>query len=153
MAALDEALSEVSQLWYLRPYPWAGAVSTAHTLLFYERLGRDVFKTWADREPPLVGRIVGTPTNAPEAPRRQAVQERPAFDLDAARAAEAREAALWVHLVHVERAVSRTRWAARAAELPVLARAAVPPSGEVPRPPPGGTLRRPNTAPGATGGR
>ncbi len=150
-AALDEALGEVSQLWYLRPYPWAGAVSTAHTLLFYERLGRDVFKTWADREPALVGRIIGTPMilATPDGIGSGAAL---AFDLEAARDAEGREAALWAHLVHVERAVSRARWAARAAELPRLARAARPMPGEAMWVAPGGTLRRPNTAPGAAGG-
>ncbi|NOU31899.1 MAG: radical SAM protein, partial [Polyangiaceae bacterium] len=34
-ADVDEQLAGLSEGWALRPYPWAGAVSTAHTILYY----------------------------------------------------------------------------------------------------------------------
>jgi hypothetical protein len=101
-SALDASLRELSRGWTLRTYPWAGAVSTAHTLLYYDRLGRDCFKRLADQQA-YAGRLgrafVGTA----------------AFDPGALEEAELFEAEIWQTLVHEERAVSRARYEALAA--------------------------------------
>src|SRR5678815_6022547 len=34
-AQLDQALDTLSSGWLLRRYPWAGSLSTAHTVLYY----------------------------------------------------------------------------------------------------------------------
>ncbi|HEX7665458.1 MAG TPA: radical SAM protein, partial [Polyangiaceae bacterium] len=44
-----EQLEELSSGWALRHYPWAGAVSTAHTILYYDRRGPGVFRELAER--------------------------------------------------------------------------------------------------------
>ena len=41
---LDRALDDLCAGWLLRRYPWAGSLSTAHTVLYYDRYGRDVFR-------------------------------------------------------------------------------------------------------------
>ena len=46
-AQLDDALDTPSSSWLLRRYPWAGSLSTAHTVLGYDRHGRDVFRRLA----------------------------------------------------------------------------------------------------------
>jgi len=48
---LDQALDRLSEEWWLHDYPWAGAVSTAHTLLWYARYGPDVFRPGLIRNP------------------------------------------------------------------------------------------------------
>ena len=48
-ADVDARLAELSSGWVLRPYPWAGAVSTAHTVLYYDRFGAGVFRDLAAR--------------------------------------------------------------------------------------------------------
>ncbi|HZU83798.1 MAG TPA: radical SAM protein, partial [Polyangiaceae bacterium] len=105
-ARLEEAVSELSSRWRLRRYPWAGALSTAHTLLWYARHGKDAF-----RRPELAaeGRVPGA------RPRVLAAR------FDVVRVAEesaAREAELWERMVRVERRVSRATYEARAAALP-----------------------------------
>jgi len=105
-AKLEEAVSALSSRWRLHRYPWAGALSTAHTLLWYARLGKDVF------------RRLGPDRDA----RVQSAQSRVgAARFDVARVTEesaAREAALWEQMVHEERRVSRATYEARAASLP-----------------------------------
>ncbi len=106
---LDAALSQLSSRWRLGRYPWAGAVSTAHTLLWYDRFGSQVFKELAGGPPPEV----------PGAHSRTAPAR---FDVIAvARAAAAHEASIWQTLVREEKKVSRARYrtlaeAAEAAE-------------------------------------
>ena len=55
-AQLDEALDTLSSGWLLRRYPWAGSLSTAHTVLYYDRHGRDVFRRLA---PVVRGGVIG----------------------------------------------------------------------------------------------
>jgi len=45
---IDRAIDKLSGKWWLHDYPWAGALSTAHTLIWYARKGADVFKSHAD---------------------------------------------------------------------------------------------------------
>jgi len=105
---LDEALSELARGWKLRRYPWAGSLSTAHTVAWYERFGADVFRRLADRPrlPPFGARPVERASR---------------FDLKQIAAADAREQSLWTHLVRERRHVSRAAYDALVATLPSLA--------------------------------
>ena len=51
---LNRALDQLSSDWLLRRYPWSGSLSTAHTLAYYVRFGRDVFRQLAGRRSPGV---------------------------------------------------------------------------------------------------
>jgi len=91
---LEQALELLSAGWWLHDYPWAGALSTAHTLLWYARYGPDVFRRFADT------------------PRRMAAglaasfQTR-RFDIDRMlRTAARREEEIWHRLIFDEKAVS-----------------------------------------------
>jgi len=105
---LDEALWELGRGWKLRSYPWAGSLSTAHTVLWYDRCGPDVFRRLAermDRKPlPPFGAVVGEA----EAP----------FDLEMVTESTEAEAEIWHQLVRQRRHVSRIAWAALAAQRP-----------------------------------
>jgi anaerobic magnesium-protoporphyrin IX monomethyl ester cyclase len=102
-AVVDEALGALSSWWLLRQYPWAGAVSTAHTILYYDRFGSGVFRDLAGRR---AGRVLGA----------KPVQRTARFDvLRATRAAE-RDAGIWSYLVHDAREVSRDLYGRMAAE-------------------------------------
>jgi radical SAM superfamily enzyme YgiQ (UPF0313 family) len=105
---VDAALSELSSGWALRPYPWAGAVSTAHTVLYYERFGPHVFKELAARG--LRERIFGAKQF--EADLR--------FDPAQCGRAAARDAEIWSTLVHDERRISRSAYEEHAATMPSL---------------------------------
>ena len=141
-AQLDDALDTLSSSWLLRRYPWAGSLSTAHTVLYYDRHGRDVFRRLASV---VRGGVIGA--SAKVVPAR--------FDLDAAAEALSREAEAWQHLVRVARKVSRQaygavtadftslptapgRYRVRAGEVPVAVRA-------------GARGRRPPNSPNALG--
>jgi hypothetical protein len=103
---LEEAVEALSSRWRLRRYPWAGALSTAHTLLWYAHHGKDVFRRLAS---PDEARVPGArPRTATARFDVQRVQEEGA----------AREGALWERMVRVERRVSRATYEARAAALP-----------------------------------
>jgi anaerobic magnesium-protoporphyrin IX monomethyl ester cyclase len=105
-ASLEEAVSALSSRWGLRRYPWAGALSTAHTLLWYAHHGKDVFRRLA---PAATERVPGA------RPRTRTAR----FDVvRVAAESGAREAALWRRMVHEERRVSRPTYEARAAALP-----------------------------------
>jgi anaerobic magnesium-protoporphyrin IX monomethyl ester cyclase len=107
-ARLEAALDELSSGWLLRRYPWAGSLSTAHTVLYYVRHGREVVRA-------LAGRITGGVMGA----RPRVLSAR--FDLDEVASARDREAAIWDQLVRVQRHVSRATYGALAATLPPLA--------------------------------
>ncbi|MCU0656271.1 MAG: radical SAM protein [Polyangiaceae bacterium] len=107
-ARVDRALDRLSSGWWLRHYPWAGALSTAHTLLFYDRMGKDAFRRLARAAPEVT--VFGSKT-----------QVRPArFDLEQAALAEDREQQLWHQIVHEIRRVSREVYRDLAARLPSL---------------------------------
>ncbi len=106
-AQLDDALDTLSSAWLLRRYPWAGSLSTAHTVLYYDRHGRDVFRRLASV---VRGGVIGA--GAKVVPAR--------FDLDAAALALPREAEAWQHLVRVARKVSRRAYGAVTADFTSL---------------------------------
>jgi hypothetical protein len=106
---LDGALAELAERWGVRRYPWAGACSTAHTLLYYERHGPEVFKQ--------VARLGAGVVRGARARVRAA-----RFDVGAvSAAATAHEAEVWHELVRVRRAVSRAVYAELAAAAPAAA--------------------------------
>ena len=103
---IDTALSRLGRMWRLRTYPWAGAVSTAHTLLHYARFGKQVFRIQAQQ-----------PAVELSAPPRLATAQ---FDLEECEAAMEREGEIWFTLVRERRHVSRAAYQALAAQQPVL---------------------------------
>ena len=109
-ADVDNRLRDLSAGWTLRTYPWAGAVSTAHTVLYYDKLGPSVFRDQAERG--VSEEILG------QKPERMEAELR--FDPSAASLASEREASIWATLVVDERRVGRTFYEAHATRAPVL---------------------------------
>jgi anaerobic magnesium-protoporphyrin IX monomethyl ester cyclase len=105
--AIDDSLSRVSAAWLLRPYPWAGAVSTTHTVLYYDRFGPGVFRALASKAP-----TAKTRTRSHEATAR--------FDVDATSKAAERDRAIWSRIVYERRSVSRELYETLAAEVASL---------------------------------
>jgi hypothetical protein len=107
-AKLEEEIGDLSGSWQLRRYPWAGALSTAHTMLYYARFGKDVFKS-------ANGSAVSSDDARRPAPRVLSAR------YDVARLDEesaANEAAIWDTLVHERRCIGRTEYESLAAQLP-----------------------------------
>lgn len=110
-ADVNEQLEELSSGWALRTYPWAGAVSTAHTIMYYDRRGPGVFRELAERG--LREEILGASTQPPfESDLR--------FDPRAAARAGEHEGAIWSTLVNEQRRVSREAYEELAARAPSL---------------------------------
>jgi hypothetical protein len=144
--AESDALDELSSRWALRPYPWAGAVSTAHTILTYDRRGprafRDLAKLSADA--PILG------AKGFDASMR--------FDPRAAQEAAEAEGEIWATLVNDERRVGRSAYDALASQTPALRPKTVQFSfaaGEAPSPltPLRARGRRPSHAPSSARSR
>jgi hypothetical protein len=112
-ARLERALDDLARGWLLRRYPWAGSLSTAHTVYYYDRFGPGVFRRLAVAEHADDG-----DDGAGRAPRGRVLASR--FDLGAAAAALERDAEIWTELVRVRRHVSRVAYDALAAVLPPL---------------------------------
>jgi hypothetical protein len=104
---LDRALDRLSAGWRVKRYPWAGSLSTAHTVLHYARFGAGVFRERA-RLPPVV----------PFGVRAGEAQAR--FDLASVQASDEDELMIWHQLVRVQRHVSRAAYQALANALPLL---------------------------------
>lgn len=103
--AVEDALAGLSRRWRFAIYPWAGSLSTAHTMLWYDRLGPGVFRRLAEqpsrRRRETRGRI--------EAPRYDVERLAPHY--------ERGERAIWNTMVGEERAVSRARYEELAAAI------------------------------------
>ena len=115
--AVELALATLANRYWLRSYPWGGALSTAHTLLWIARRGREAFK----RENAVVR---GAPRlrqgHQLVAPTRVA---RASFNVaKVADDALRDEAALWHSLVYERRAVSREAYLAAASRVPPASR-------------------------------
>jgi anaerobic magnesium-protoporphyrin IX monomethyl ester cyclase len=104
---LEQAVETLSSSWLLRRYPWAGSLSTAHTVFYYLRHGKDAFKQLARL---VRGGVLGA--------RRESLPAR--FDLTQAAAARARDAEIWQELAYTRKHVSRPAYDALAAAQPVL---------------------------------
>jgi hypothetical protein len=102
---VDAAVEELSEGWNLGSYPWAGSLSTAHTLLWYARFGSSVFKDIRMR--------------GKESLPRQARRVRTRYDVASiARWAPVADQEIWDILVNDRRDVSRAAWEAMAARFP-----------------------------------
>jgi len=107
-AHVDEALNRLSRHWRLEHYPWAGSLSTAHTLLFYERFGRNCFKDFSHLKSAV---IPGSKTRVFNAK----------FDVEAiGETAGHNESVLWDTMVYDERRVGREPYSERAEKLPAV---------------------------------
>lgn len=102
---LEQALDRLASGWLLRSYPWAGSLSTAHTIFYYDHFGSGVFR---DLSGQARGRLLGT-TSAQQTPR---------LDLARLALAEENEAKIWHELTHVRRQVSRQAYDRLATRLP-----------------------------------
>jgi anaerobic magnesium-protoporphyrin IX monomethyl ester cyclase len=102
---LEQAVDRVASGWLLRSYPWAGSLSTAHTILYYDRFGPAVFRELSGQAP---GRLLGA------APSKKPAR----LDLARLAVAEENEAEIWHTLVHLRRQVSRPAYEALATQLP-----------------------------------
>ncbi len=94
---LDISINELSCFWRLNNYPWAGSLSTAHTLLWYDKYGTDVFRRFAgiksDLKIPLMREHVALSKFDPEHVFRQS---------------QANEAEIWDIMINKERMVTRS---------------------------------------------
>ena len=106
-AKLDAALDRLSEGWRVRRYPWAGSLSTAHTVLHYAKFGPGVFRERA-KLPPV----------EPFGTRAGSAQAR--FDLAEVARSDDDELAIWHELVRGRRHVSRAAYHALAKALPPL---------------------------------
>jgi hypothetical protein len=104
---VEKALDRLAAGWLLRTYPWAGSLSTAHTIFHYDHFGPGVFRDLAGQAP---GRILG------KLPAHRVARFAP---VKLARA-EQHEAAIWHELTHVRRQVSRQAYSKLAAQFPLL---------------------------------
>jgi anaerobic magnesium-protoporphyrin IX monomethyl ester cyclase len=91
---IDRAINTLSRGWWLHDYPWAGALSTAHTLLWVSRYGPAVFK-----------RLAGTPRNI-FLPKKAALHQRRSRVSRMIQNAFQNEAEIWRKLVDEYKAVS-----------------------------------------------
>ncbi|MFO0577941.1 MAG: radical SAM protein [Polyangia bacterium] len=105
-ARVERALDRLAGGWQLRHYPWAGALSTAHTVYYYDRMGREVFRKLAAQkgEATIFGRRVEVATAR--------------FCLEDLEDALTREAEIWSTLVYEQRRVSREAYRELAEQTP-----------------------------------
>jgi len=107
-AAVESALDRLSRRWRLRRYPWAGSLSTAHSMLWFARFGPGVFKELADDPAP---RPRGAPWRTATA----------RFDVErAAKQSAEREGEIWSSLIYERRRVSPAAYRALARATPSL---------------------------------
>ncbi|MBN2384769.1 radical SAM protein [bacterium] len=93
---LDHEIQILSEAWWLNHYPWAGAVSTAHSLLYYQYFGPAAFKTMNPGQRPV--------------PPKHRKQDHfvPRFDpVRLEDTVAANEAKIWQTMIQQEREVSR----------------------------------------------
>jgi hypothetical protein len=73
---IEREIERLSRFWRLSPYPWAGSLSTAHTLLWYERFGPGAFRNPTGARPvPAGGDVACLPRGIEEMARRAAETE------------------------------------------------------------------------------
>jgi hypothetical protein len=135
---IDAELDQLSSRWLLRRYPWAGAVSTAHTLLHYVEYGPSAFRVLAKKRAPE------PPPTAPDAL---------AFDPGDLERSERVEGEIWREMAFERRTVSRALYEELAGRIaPMIPRA--PSRGlESPRERGEKAPRRPDTAANAASAR
>jgi len=103
---LDEMIRALSSAWNMRPYPWAGSLSTAHTLLWYDRYGPAAFRrSGAARAQRGDNRSMSRPDKGIERIRR---------------VSGGREAAVWHTMIYDRKTVSRRLYEKLIAGIPPL---------------------------------
>lgn len=105
---IDRELSSVSMNWRLNHYPWAGSLSTAHTLLWYQKHGLRAFQTHNK------GVKKGTNRNEAAPVIRSSRFNIPKIAAESA----AFESEIWSHLTHNLRNVSRDKYESISQKLP-----------------------------------
>jgi radical SAM superfamily enzyme YgiQ (UPF0313 family) len=102
---LEQTLDRLASGWLLRSYPWAGSLSTAHTIFYYDHFGSSVFRDLSAQAP---GRLLGL----------RPAKKKSLMDLAKLNPAEENEANIWHELTHVRRKISRQAYDELAAKLP-----------------------------------
>ena len=100
----ESALEKLSRAYWLHAYPWAGSLSTAHTLLWYQKFGPGIFRLLTER------RFNRTPSFY----KTEALNSR---RYKKALQAERREANIWETLIYEKRSVSRAAYQKLAKDL------------------------------------
>lgn len=96
---IETAMAQLSSRRLFHRYPWAGSLSTAHTLLWYDYHGPDIFKRAAHSS--WDGKFFRSPVSA----------GKPRFDLKAmAEQSAENEERIWHELIYKKRAVSRAAY-------------------------------------------
>ena len=95
---LDRALERLSAKFTMKSYPYAGSLSTAHTLLWYDHFGPSAFK---------------------QNGRRENIDERESVSPDEAYEVLDREEEIWRRLLFNKRTVYRQAYAAEASRMPL----------------------------------
>ncbi len=96
--AIDDAIDRISAYWWLHDYPWAGSLSTAHTILWYDKKGPDAFRKMAKKG-----------HRASFSPPRTNVKSR--YDIDSMESSVLEnEAEIWQTLIYEQRAVSPKKY-------------------------------------------
>ena len=104
---LERALEQLASGWLLRGYPWAGSLSTAHTIFYYDHFGPGAFRDLAGQ---ARGRILG----------KLPASRFSRFGLHKLARAQQHEAEIWHEMTHVRRQVSRQAYNELAAQVPLL---------------------------------
>lgn len=103
---IDDAIDRLSVHWWLHDYPWAGSLSTAHTILWYDKRGPDVFRKSAKKG-----------HRATFSPLRTKVKSRYNIERMESTVLE-NEAEIWQTLVYEHRAVSPEKYITLAEKFP-----------------------------------
>ena len=102
---IDAFVEKLSRLFWFHKYPWAGALSTAHSLLWYHRYGPDVFRKTSN---------VRLPQKSVASSRRWKKIEKIAL------ASEENEVNIWHTLINKKRSVSSKAYRQMAAQIPSI---------------------------------
>jgi anaerobic magnesium-protoporphyrin IX monomethyl ester cyclase len=102
---IDAFVDKLSRLFWFHKYPWAGAVSTAHSLLWYHRYGADVFRKLSNVRPPR---------------KRAAISRRLEKTEKIARVCQENEENIWHTLIYENRSVRPEDYRRLAAQIPKI---------------------------------
>jgi anaerobic magnesium-protoporphyrin IX monomethyl ester cyclase len=102
---VDALVEKLSRLFRFHKYPWAGALSTAHSLLWYQRYGPDVFRKISNMRLPQ--------KHLASSGRRKKIEK-------IALAAQKNEEDIWHTLIYKKRSVSPKAYRQMAAQIPPI---------------------------------
>ncbi|MBN2419510.1 MAG: radical SAM protein, partial [Deltaproteobacteria bacterium] len=105
---IDESINSLSKYWWLHDYPWAGSLSTAHTILWYAKRGKDVFRNCAE-----TGRMAKIPKKRHPLKIRYNINRMESLAMD-------NEADIWDTMMHKHRKVSEYGYNMLAEKLPLF---------------------------------